>query len=328
MNTERIGGWVQSLMAGLSMGVLYDLLLWLVVALVTWVCVRVARRWVDREVDDVNRRHRIRKMVGYAGAVLVAVVGLAFVVGRSLPAAALLGILGAGAAIALQDVAKNTVGWLYLSTRTGVAPGARIEVDGVVGEVIDVGVLKTTVLEVGNLVGARQSTGRLGTVPNARFLTGTVLFSPDYSPYGWNEISFLLTYESDWRLGAEVLEEVGQSLHEELAAGAEEGFRRLERRYAFMHGPLTPIVYVAAADSGVELVLRYLTHIRQRRGSEDRIARAMLEAVEREEGLDFAYPTWRVYRRGEDRGPWPTLEGPAPAPPDAGGEAGPAPEGG
>ena len=88
-----------------------------------------------------------------------------------------------------------------------------------------------------------------------------------------------------------------------------EGFRRLERNFAFKHGPLTPIVYVQALDSGVQLTLRFLTHIRRRRGSENRLVRAFLRSVEREPGLEIAYPTWRVYRRGEERG-----EGPAEPP--------------
>jgi small-conductance mechanosensitive channel len=311
MSPRSVAEWLSSLADGLTLGVLRDLALWLILALVVAVLVRVLRRWVSREVEDVNRRHKIRKSVGYAGAVLVVLVGVGFLVGRSVHVAAVLGILGAGAAIALQDVAKSTVGWIYLSSRAGISPGARVEIDGVVGEVIDVGVLKTTILEVGNLVEGRQSSGRLATVPNSRFLSQTSLFSPDYSPFAWHEVSFLLTFESDWERGVAVLEELGREQHEEYVEGeVETGFRRLERNYAFKHGPLTPIVYVVTRDSGVQLTLRFLTHIRQRRGSQDRISRAMLEAVDGDEALEFAYPTWRVYHRGEGepppRGPGPS----------------------
>lgn len=304
MNPRRVAEWLSSLAEGITAGVVRDLALWVILALVVAVVVRVVRRWVSREVEDVNRRHKIRKSVGYAGAGLVVLVGVGFLVGRSVHVAAVLGILGAGAAIALQDVAKSTVGWLYLSSRAGISPGARLEIDGVVGDVIDVGVLKTTILEVGNLVEGRQSSGRLATVPNSRFLSQTSLFSPDYSPFAWNEVSFLLTFESDWTRGVEVLERLGRDQHEKHVEGdVETGFRRLERSYAFKHGPLTPIVYVVTRDSGVQLTLRYLTHIRQRRGSQDRVTRAMLEAVERDDALEFAYPTWRVYRRGEEAEP-------------------------
>lgn len=300
MTPQRAAEWLSQLPDRITVVALRDFALWLLVAVVVWFLVRVVRRWVGREIKDVNRRHKVRKMVGYGGALLVVLLGVALLIGRSVHVAAIVGILGAGAAIALQDVAKSMVGWVYLSSRGGVSPGARVEIDGKVGEVIDVGVLKTTLLEVGNLVRGRQSSGRLATIPNSRFLTEGVLLSPDYSPYTWLEVAFLFTYESDWELGVRLLEELGREEHDHQLEGVEQAFQKLERRYAFKHGPLTPIVYVRTADSGVELILRFLTHIRQRRGAEDRIAREMLAAVEREEGLDFAYPTWRVYRRGED----------------------------
>ncbi len=301
--------WLSGLSGSFGGLALRDLFLWLALALAVALVVRLVRRWVDREIEDVNRRHKVRKAVGFVGVALVLLAGLAVLVGHVTSLAAVLGILAAGAAVALQDTAKNAVGWLYLSTRSGLAPGARVEVEDVVGEIIDVGVMKTTVLEVGHLVEGRQSSGRLASVPNAKFLNQTTLYSPDYSPWAWHETSFLLTYESEWERGVALLEELGAELYEELAPEMMDGFHQLERHFAFKHGPLTPIVYVQALDSGVQLTLRFLTHIRRRRGSEDRLVRSFLRGVEREPGLEIAYPTWRIYRRGEERG-----EGPAEPP--------------
>jgi len=312
VNTERVGGWLEELLAGVGPGLLYDVFFWLLAAAAVSGGVHLARRWVGRHIEDVNRRHRIRKWIGYSGAVLLVLLAGALLVGRSLHVTAILGILGAGAAIALQDTAKNAIGWVYLTGRRGLGPGARVEIDELEGEVIDVGVLKTTILEVGNRVYGRQSSGRLASVPNSRFINTPVRFFPDYSPYVWQEIQFLLTYESDWERGVRALERIGREEYGEVASGAESGFRELQRRYAFKHGPLTPIVYLEAADSGVRLTLRYLSHIRQARGSADRVGRAMLRAVESDPALEFAYPTWRLYRRGEEGGPPPeTPEGPA-----------------
>lgn len=299
MNSQRVGEWLSELGGLLTLSALADLAVWVGLALVVLVVVRLLRRWVDREIEDVNRRHRVRKAVSYSGIFLVLLAGLIMLAGTSLQLTAVLGILAAGAAVALQDTAKNAVGWLYLTTRAEVTPGSRVEVAGVVGEVIDIGFMKTTLLEVGNLVQGRQSSGRIANIPNARFVNDAVLLSPEFAQHVWHEASYLLTYESDWERGSELLEGFGREVQEDLAAGAERGFREMERRFAFRHGPLTPIVYIRAEDSGILLILRYLTHIRQRRGSEDRITRAFLREVERDEGLEIAYPTWRVYRRGE-----------------------------
>lgn len=299
MNPRSVGEWLARLPGQLTVTAFYDLLLWALAAAVVALVVRYARRWVDREIEEVNKRHRVRKAVGYAGTFLVLAFGLVLLLGQHADLTVLLGILAAGAAIALQDVAKSAIGWVYLTGRAGMGSGARVEVEGFEGEIIDVGFLKTTLLEVGNRVRGRQSSARLVTVPNSRFLNQVVHVFPDFSPYTWQEQSFLLTYESDWRRAADVLEEIGREAYEGAAGGASAAFSQLERRFAFKHGPLTPIVYLTVAESGVQLTLRYLSHIRRARGVADRVSRKMLAAVESEPRLDFAYPTWRVYRRGE-----------------------------
>lgn len=300
MGSEQIGQWLRSLRdAALSVG-WGGLLGWLGLAALVYLLVRMVRRWVDREVEDVNRRHALRKGARYTGGFVILLAALLLVAGRVGQLATIVGLVGAGLAIALQDLGKSLAGWVFLTTRSGFGPGTRTEVDGIEGEVIDIGLLKTTVLEVGNLVHGRQSSGRLATVPNSKFLNEKSFFSPSYTPYTWQEIRFLLTYESDWRRGVELLEEFAREEDRKIDEEVDEAFRELERRYAFKMGPRTPIVYVTAEDSGIQLTLRHLTHLRERRGARDRITRSMIEAVGREPDLSFAYPTMRFYRRGEE----------------------------
>ncbi|MFQ5679905.1 MAG: mechanosensitive ion channel family protein [Gemmatimonadota bacterium] len=299
MNTQRIGEILSRLSRDISAIAAADVALWLLIALAVFLLIRLARRWIDRAIEDVNRRHRLRKAVGYAGTLVVLAVAVALFVGKFGHLATVLGLVGAGLAIALQDLGKSAAGWIYLASRSGFGPGSRVEVDGVLGDVVDIGILKTTVLEVGNIVYGRQSSGRLVTVPNSKFLSSSIHLSPAYSPYVWLEIPFLFTYESDWKRAVELLEELATREFAGVDRGTREAFEQLEKRFAFKYGARTPVVYVRTADSGVELTLRFLSHIRQRRGARDRVTRAMLEAVERDPGLDFAYPTMRIYRRGE-----------------------------
>lgn len=302
MDTSWLRDLLHRLPERFSAAVAYDLLLWIVVALVVLALVRLARRWIAGNVEDVNRRHLLSKRVGYAGALLVILLGLSFFVGHFGQLATVVGLVGAGAAIALQDVGKSAAGWLYLTGHKELGPGTRVEVGGLVGEIIDIGILKTTVLEVGNLVYGRQSSGRLASIPNSRLLDDNVFFTPNDAAYVWQELRFLLTFESDWRRALRLLEKLGREEFKRWAGDAEASFRTLGRRYAFKYGALTPIVYLTLADSGIELTLRYLVPLRKRRGSADRVGRAVLEAVEEDPSVDFAYPTWRVYRSGEESG--------------------------
>jgi small-conductance mechanosensitive channel len=268
-------------------------------ALLFYLLARFARRAIGDYVEDINRRHALRKWVMYVYVVLLVLVAIALFADWLTGLGTILALLIAGIAVALQDVLKSVVGWLYLSGRSGIEIGSRIEVNGLVGDVIDIGVLKTTMLEVGGgLVFGRQSTGRLVTVPNYKMLAEAVLIAPGSSPFVWQEIRTTVTFESDWHRAEELLKEIGAEIHADVAPQLEQGFRVLERRYAFKYGALTPIVYVTIGTSGVELTLRFLVHVRRRRGAIDLASRRILTALASEPNVRIAYATYRVYPGG------------------------------
>jgi small-conductance mechanosensitive channel len=276
-----------------------QLAVFVALALVFYLVTRVVRRLIAENIEDVNRRHTLKKLVGYVYAILLLLIAVALFADWLTGLGTVLAVLLAGVAIALQDVLKSVVGWFYVSSRTGVEPGSRIEVEGVVGDVVDVGVLKTTVLEVGNLVYGRQSSGRLVSIPNHRLLGENVHFSGSANPFIWNEVKVTVTFESDWRRAEAILAEIGDEIYREIEPELERGFQRMERRYAFKYGKRTPIVYVSLAASGIELTLRFLIHVRRRRGSLDQVSRRVLERFADERRVRLAYPTQRWYRSDE-----------------------------
>jgi small-conductance mechanosensitive channel len=275
------------------------LIVFVLLAAVLYMAARVTRRLVGTHIEDVNRRHALRKSVGYVYAVLLLLLAVALFADTLAGFGTVLAVILAGVAIALQDVLKSVVGWLYVSSRSGVQVGSRVEVEGVKGDVIDIGVLKTTMLEVGNLVFGQQSTGRIVTVPNSRMIAANVFVSSADNPFVWQEVQFVVTFESDWERAEEMLHELGMELHREIEGEVVPGYARMERRYAFRAGALTPIVYVSHGERGVELTLRFLTNVRRRRGSVDRITRGFLLAIAGERTIRMAYPPVRLYRGDE-----------------------------
>lgn len=279
------------------------LLVFVLFAALLYLAARLARRSIIRNIEDVNRRHVLRKAVTYGYVAFLGVIAVALFADWLAGLGTILALLVAGIAVALQDVLKSVVGWIYLSGRAGVEIGSRIEVDGIVGDVIDIGVLKTTVLEVGgSLIYGRQSTGRLVTIPNYRMLSEAVMIAPASAPYVWQEAQLTVTFESDWRRAEAILRSVGDDLHAEVAPKLERGFRALERRYAFKHGALTPIVYVTIGRDGIELTLRFLVSVRGRRGMIDRASRRILEALAAEPDVRVAYGTFRVVEQPPEIG--------------------------
>lgn len=268
----------------------------LALALLLYFLTRFIQRTVGENIEDINRRHVLRKGITYGYAVLLFLIVVALFADWLAGLGTVIALVIAGIAVALQDVLKSVVGWLYMSSRGGIEIGSRIEIGGVVGDVIDIGVLKTTMLEVGGgLVYGRQSTGRLVTVPNHRVLTDAVLIASASSPFVWHEIQLRVTFDSDWRKAEALLRSVGDELYAEVAPELDRGFRRLEQRYAFKYGTLTPIVYVSIGHSGVELTLRFLVHLRRRRAAIDRASRRILDVLATDPSIRFAYTTYRVH---------------------------------
>lgn len=251
---------------------------------------------ISAQVADSEKRHRYRKRVGYALAVFVLIVlGIAFFENlRNL--GTVLGFVGAGLAIALREYLASFLAWFYILGQRNVGIGNRLEVAGVRGDVIDIGVFKMTLVEVRGEGMGEQSSGRLVTVPNFKILTDPVYHFTTGTPFVWDEIDFTVTFESDWEEAKAIVEAVGSEIFEPHREEIMTGFRQLEHAYAFRYGVTTPIVYTSIGASGIMLRLRYLTHVRQRRNARDEISRKVLQRFAAEPMIEFAYPTSRVYR--------------------------------
>lgn len=272
----------------------------LLLIVVGYVAYRVLARRIGDQVADAERRHRYRKRVRYTVGTMVLLVLIVLFIDRIRELGTLLGFVGAGVAIALREYLASVLAWFYILTQRNIVLGSRIEIGSARGDVIDIGLFKLTLVEVRGEGLGEQSSGRLITVPNYKVLIDPVYLFSSAAPYVWDEMDFLLTRESDWERARDLVEQVGREVTAPHQAEVTAGFRRLGDRYAFRPGITTPIVYVSIAESGVELKLRYLTHVRQRRTSRDEISRRVLRLLKDNPEIQLAYPTTRSFRREID----------------------------
>lgn len=255
----------------------------------------LVRRLIDSTVDDHESQYRARKVVNYSSTFLF-LVTLAFIwvdAFETLPT--YLGLVSAGIAIALADVLKNMAGWVLILTRRPFEVGDRIEVVGMIGDIVDVRLFRFSMLEVGGWVDAEQSTGRLVHVPNGIVFNHPVANYTEGFAYIWDEIPIVITFESDWKHAEELVREVLATEAPDLEGAAGSRIRETARNYSIRIGTLTPNVYVSVRDHGVLLTARFLVETRTRRGRADRIWRAVLEAFAGAPNVDLAYPTTRTY---------------------------------
>jgi small-conductance mechanosensitive channel len=114
------------------------------------------KRLPYRFIKESRNLYYVRKIIGFSAGLLIVVIVLLNFVGDFGSISAVIGLAGAGLAIALQDPIVSLVGWFLIIGKAGITVGDRVEINNVKGDVIDVGLLRTTVLEIGNWIGSEQ----------------------------------------------------------------------------------------------------------------------------------------------------------------------------
>jgi small-conductance mechanosensitive channel len=252
---------------------------------------------VHRRIDDAAVWYRTRKALSYTvTAIGFVVVASIWVEGSGI--VTYIGFLTAALAIALGDVVKNLAGWLFIVLRRPFRLGDRIELDGHVGDVVDIRAFSFTLLEVGGRV--RQVTGSMLHMPNGKVFTEPLTNYSQGFAYIWHEIPVLVTFESDWEAAeALVLEAVQQASAVVSPDRVAEQLRQTATEYRFHITDLAPSTIVTAEDSGILITGRLLVAARGgRRAAEQAVWRHLLKAFADHDDIDLAYPTVRTYFEG------------------------------
>ncbi|OCL28111.1 mechanosensitive ion channel protein MscS [Orenia metallireducens] len=258
-------------------------------------------RFINSKIEDFKRRHQARRITYYSSFFIILIFIFLIWLERPSTLTTYLGFLSAGLALALHQVWLNIAGWALILLRRPFGLGDRIEWNQVQGDVIDIRVFYTTLLEVGNWVEADQSTGRLVHIPNSTIFNIPVFNYTRGFGCIWNEIRFLVSFESDWKRAKKIVLETGyEQSEEEIEARAKKRIYEMSKNYMIKYGKFTPITYVDIKGSGVQITLRYLTSVRKRRVLENNISESILEKFSQEPNIELAYPTSRVYRRSEE----------------------------
>ena len=266
------------------------------------------RPWLSKiflgRIDDPRKKFAGQKTIHYSLTVLAVLALIHIWLGGFTGIFAYIGIVSAGLAIAMQDPLMNLAGWIFIATRKPFSVGDRIEIDGHAGDVVDLRPFQFSLIEIGNWVGADQTTGRIVHIPNGMvFKQVLVNFTQEFD-YVWDEVPVMVTFESDWRRCREILLDVAKEYSAGLSANVEEQMRRASRKFLLRQDSMDASVWTDCADSGVVLILRYFVDARQRRKAKSSIWEGILAAFEQEKHIDFAYPTVRYYdNRSEGKEP-------------------------
>lgn len=254
------------------------------------VLVRLLRRLVLRYIEEPTRRYRTSRFIRQAEALFIFITLVLIWSPGQGNIIAILTLIGAGLAIAMREALLSIAGWLNVILRNTYTHGDRIEVNGIRGDVIDVRLFHTTLMEVGAWVDADQSTGRIVHIPNSWVFQNSIHNYTRGFGFIWNELSVTVTFRSDWSAAREIMLKFAQESSNIVEQEAARQIRRMSREYLVHYGILTPFVYVRIVNNGVLLTLRYLCEVRKRRGTEHALTVSLLDAFREHGGIELAYP--------------------------------------
>lgn len=250
------------------------------------------------EATRIERvRFWTRQAVSLGSAVLI-VLGLVSIwfddPARLAPA---FGLLTAGLAFALQRVITAVAGYFVILRGNTFTVGDRITMGGVRGDVIALGFIQTTIMEMGQVANAdpamwvksRQFTGRIVTVSNAKVFDEPVYnYTRDF-PYIWDEIRAFIRYDADRGRAEEILLAAARAHALEPAKVSAEAHRHLEQKYHLTRLDFEPRVYYRITDNYLELTLRFVYATHGTRNAKDAMSRDILAGFDAA-GLRMAAP--------------------------------------
>lgn len=246
--------------------------------------IRMVRRGLLDRIEGTDSRYRFRKLVNATGA-LATIILITVVFSDKLGNLTVaFGVAGAGIAFALQEVIASIAGWVAVSFGNFYSVGDRVQLGGIVGDVIDIGVLRTTIMETGQWVKGDLYNGRIVRVANSFVFKEPVFnYSGDF-PFLWDEITVPVKYGSDYRLARELLQRIADVSLGEMVPGAQNTWRTMVNKYRIEDARIEPMVTLIANDNWMEFTVRYVTDFKKRRISKDILFTRILDEFDKTEG--------------------------------------------
>jgi small-conductance mechanosensitive channel len=255
---------------------------------------RVVGRVLKARVKEVGQMLTLRMLVRNTVFFVSGVIILLTWLGLGSDFTVAMGILGAGIAFASQEVIGSFAGYLNIITGNLYHIGDRVRIGNVVGDVIDITILRTVVMEIGEWVRADQYTGRMVTVANRVVFSDPVFNYTQHWAYLWDEIMIPITYDSNWRQAAEIMLDYGFEFCSPCLSDAQAGLQALRERYPLQEASVEPLLYVVMTDNWIEMTLRYVVAARDRRAVAGELHRRLLERFEAESDITVASATVEI----------------------------------
>ncbi len=257
-----------------------ETVLWIVmILLVGYVAGRVIDRVFAGFAAENKRLGTIQTVVKFAVQAWGGLAIVFVIFGMPSETTTILGLAGAGLTVALKDFIVAFFGWFVLMGRNGIRVGDWVEINGVSGEVVEVGLLRTVLLETGNWTDSGHPTGRRVAFVNGFAIEGHFFNFSTSGQWMWDELQVEIPAAQD---PYPIIDGIQKLVEKETAANskiAQQEWQHTTTRYKVQALSAVPGINVRPTGGGIEVNVRYITRAYERHETRARLYEAVVELM-------------------------------------------------
>ncbi|KGK97775.1 mechanosensitive ion channel protein MscS [Methanococcoides methylutens] len=262
-----------------------------IIILIFYAIKAVIENVIRVRIHDTKERYTFRKAI----SIIITFLALAFLFAvwfkETTGLIVAYGILSAGIAIALQDLLKSIAGGIIILVSRPFRAGDRIEVDNIIGDVLDIRNFSTSLMEIQEWVDGDQYTGRLVQLPNSFILSDKVKnYTKDFS-FIWDELQIMLVYGSNWKKAEDIALKVAKETLYGFEESAKKELLNMGEKYFITTYDVETKLYMKLQENWIDIRLRYVVDPRQRRKIRNNLVQKLLEAYDQEEDINVGTAT-------------------------------------
>jgi len=276
------GSWID-LVKVRQQAVLHDMMQAATLMLLVLFAVYLGNRLVDHFFVGLaverTRLHTLRGVIRFAVQALGALLIFIILFGVPNQISTILGLAGAGLTVALKDFVMGFVGWFLLMGRNGLRVGDWVEIDGVVGEVVEISLLRTVLLETGNWTDTGHRTGRKVAFVNSFAIEGHFFNFSTTGQWLWDEVEIMVQASQNPYPVIDAIQKMVAKQTEDNVHAAEQEWQKAATRYRAQPVSAAPEISLRPTTSGIEVHVRYITRAGERHATRTRLYQALVDLL-------------------------------------------------
>ncbi len=240
------------------------------------VAVLIERRITRRATADARSMHTLQTVLQLIVQFVALLLILLVIFGPPSQVPTILGLATAGLTVVFQDFILAFFGWFVLMGKNGIRVGDWVEINGIGGEVVEIGLFRTALLESGNWTDKGHPTGRRTTFVNKFAVSGQYFNFSTIGQWMWDEIKVNIPTSED---SYDLIERIHQAVLAETAkdtALAQSEWQRATQQHGMSQFSATPSVDMRPAPAGIDIVVRYVTRAGDRFEMRNRLYQAVI----------------------------------------------------